>query len=374
MHREKLIGQLFTLGFTGLQVVQDLRELVDYIQPGGFVLFKRNVSEPAAIRSLTDALQLLPKEFPSFISVDQEGGTVARLRTPFTEFPGNRALLHAYLAEKLSTAAAEEQARIFAHELQMVGINWDYAPVLDVDSNPKNPVIGKRSFSSDVAEVCTLGVAFAKSLEANGVLSCGKHVPGHGNTSLDSHVDLPVEDTPLATLREREFKPFKAYAEARLAALMTAHVVYKTLDPNFPATLSEIVLQQIVRSEIKFQGMLVTDDMEMKAIDERYGIEDSTVKAVVAGNDIVLICHTPDKQRRAYAALVAEDKKSRIVSRRIDDALGRIMKAKKRIVSPPPFTMSSIGADESRRLADKLKHYTTLADNKLSRDPTEYTT
>jgi beta-N-acetylhexosaminidase len=369
MHREKLIGQLFTIGFTGLQVDQDLRELVDYIQPGGFVLFKRNVSEPAAIRSLTDALQALPKEFPSFISVDQEGGTVARLRKPFTEFPGNRALLATYLAEKRSTAGAEEQARIFAHELQMVGINWDYAPVLDVDSNPKNPVIGKRSFSSDVDEVCTLGVAFAKALEANNVLSCGKHVPGHGNTSLDSHVDLPVEETSLAILRKREFKPFQAYGEAGLAALMTAHVVYKALDPLFPATLSEIVLQQIVRGEIGFQGMLVTDDMEMKAIDERYGPEDSTIKAVVAGNDIVLICHSPEKQRRAYAALVAEDKKSRVVSRRVDDALGRITKAKKRLVAPPTFSMSSIGADESRRLADKLVHYGSQADAK---DPTEY--
>lgn len=368
MQRERLIGQLFTVGFHGTEISVETKELAKRINPGGFILFKRNVVEAAADRGLTDALQRLVEEYPAFIGVDQEGGAVARLRAPYTEFPGNRALLAAY-RETGTPEAAEEQARIFARELRMTGFNWDYAPVLDVDSNEKNPVIGKRAFSPKPDEVAALGVAFAKALEAGGVLSCGKHVPGHGNTALDSHHDLPVEDVDLRTLKERELVPFRAYKEAGLASLMTAHVVYTKIDPRHPATLSEKVIQGIVRKEIGFEGVLVTDDLEMKAVDARYGPEESAILTVVAGVDVVLICHTAEKQLRAYEALVAEDRKSQAVRDRIDAALGRITKLKKKLTAPPPFDPRAIGAPEALRFADGLREKVALA---AERDPTDY--
>lgn len=368
MQRERLIGQLFTIGFPGTEVSKETREFAKRINPGGFILFRRNVVEPAANRGLTDALQKLVVEYPAFIGVDQEGGSVARLRAPYTEFPGNRALLADY-RETGTTAAAEEQARIFARELHMSGFNWDYAPVLDVDSNEKNPVIGKRAFSSRIDEVSTLGVAFGKALEAGHVLSCGKHVPGHGNTSLDSHHDLPIEETELRQLKERELAPFRAYKEAGLASLMTAHVVYTAIDPQHPATLSERVIQQLVRGEVGFEGVLVTDDLEMKAVEARYGPEESAIMTVVAGVDVVLICHTAEKQLRAYEALVAEDRKSQVVRDRIDAALGRITKLKKKLVAPPPFDHLAIGTPEALRFADSLREKVQIA---AERDPTEY--
>ena len=368
MQREAWIGQVLTLGVHGTAVSPELRELSEYIRPGGYIYFKRNVAEPETLRAFSDELQKLQPEVPAFIGLDQEGGTVARLRAPFTEFPGNRTLGMAY-REHNSTEAAERQAEVFARELQLVGCNWDFAPVLDVDSNPDNPVIGRRAFSSDPDVVARLGVAFAQSLEQHGVLSCGKHVPGHGNTRVDSHLDLPVEETSPAMLRQRELQPFAAYSRAGLAALMTAHVVYTQLDPERPATLSPRIIQELVRGELDFRGLVVTDDMEMKAIDDRYGIEQSTIEAVVAGCDVILICHTPEKQQRAIEALREEDRKSRVVRNRLDQALGRIMAAKKKFRQPAPFDPSRIATPEALRLADQLRNIQTLA---AQRDPTEY--
>ncbi len=367
MRREQWIGQLLTIGFQGTAVDPDLRDLVEYIRPGGFIYFKRNVGAPEEIRAMSDALQAMQTEWPAFLGVDQEGGIVARLRAPFTEFPGNRALYEAWKREG-SASSITAQAEVFARELRQVGLNWDFAPVLDVDSNPNNPVIGQRAFSTDPDEVGRTGIAFARALEAGGVLSCGKHVPGHGNTSLDSHLDLPVEETPLEVLRKREFLPFRAYGDAGLAALMTAHVVFKAIDPARPATLSERVLQQVVRRELGFEGLLVTDDMEMKAIDDRYGIEQSVIEAVVAGCDVILICHSADKQRRAWEALVEEDRKSNVVRERIDQALGRIRQVKKRLTAPPTFDPSQIGRADAHRLTDTLRGY---AAQLAQRDPTE---
>jgi beta-N-acetylhexosaminidase len=370
MHREQLLGQLLTLGFTGTEVTADLRALAQEIRPGGFILFRRNVTTPDADRRLTGALQKLAgAELPAFLGVDQEGGTVARLRAPFyTEFPGNRALLADYRATG-TAGAAKAQGRILAAELAMAGFNWNYAPVLDVDSNPVNPVIGKRAFSAQPDEVAALGVALAQALEAGGVLSCGKHAPGHGNTALDSHHDLPIEDVALATLRARELKPFQAYARAGLASLMTAHVVYSQFDPQHPGTLSEPVIQGLVRKEIGFDGLVVTDDLEMKAIDGRYGPEDAALRAVAAGCDVLLICHTPEKQLRAHAALVAEDRKSPALRARVDAALGRITRLKKRLTAPPAFDPAMLAHADAAQFVAGLARAEAAA---RAADPTEY--
>lgn len=366
MDRAGWIGQLFVIGFPGTAVSAELREHIEYVKPGGYVFFKRNLGEPHAIRALNDALIALSPELPPFLAVDQEGGAVARLRHPFTEFPGNRALAAAYEREGLQ--AVEAQAAVFAEELRIAGFNWDFAPVLDVDSNPRNPVIGPRSFSSDPERVAMLGVAFARALEAGGILSCGKHAPGHGNTALDSHVDLPIEETPKTVLRMREYIPFQAYAQAKLAALMTAHVVYRTLDKERPGTLSEHVITGVIRNQIGFEGVVVTDDLEMKAIDARYGPEESALLAVLAGCDVLLICHTPEKQRRAFAALVEEDRKSRVLRERIEASLGRVLRLKKRLSPPLPYRPERIGSASALALT---MHLRTLTEATQRGDPTE---
>src|SRR4051812_45143211 len=254
------IGQLLIAGFNGHQLSPELRSLAREFGLGGVILFARNIAEPEQIAEVAfEASRLLP-ELPAWVSVDQEGGRVARLKAPFTEWPPM-----ATLGRSGDIRLAERFARALALELKSVGITLDYAPVLDIHTNPKNPVIGDRALADQAAEVARLGAAIVRTLQSEGIAACGKHFPGHGDTSADSHLELPLVEHPPERLREVEFLPFKAAIDAGVATIMTAHVLVPSLDEKRPATLSRRIVADLLRGELRFEGVILSDDLEMKA-------------------------------------------------------------------------------------------------------------
>lgn len=284
---ERQAASLLTVGFHGQEVSPELQALLRR-GVGGVILFRRNVEGPEQVAHLVAEIKRAAGR-PLVVAVDQEGGVVARLRRGFTRVPSMRAL-----GARGDVVLAEKIGRLLGRELRAVGIDVDYAPVLDVDSNPDNPVIGDRSFSRDPHVVARLGIALAQGLEAEGVASCGKHFPGHGDTVQDSHVALPRLAHQMERLDEVELVPFRAAVAANLAALMTAHVVFEAVDPRYPATMSRAVVQGILRQRLGYAGLVVSDDLEMKAIADHYGCVEAARLGLLAGVDSFLCCHTAD--------------------------------------------------------------------------------
>src|ERR1700675_132211 len=214
------IGQLLIAGFNGPRLPVELKVLAREFGLGGVILFARNIAEPEQVAELAAEAVRLNPELPLWVSVDQEGGRVARLKAPFTEWPPM-----ATLGRSADPGLAERFARALAVEMKAVGVTLDYAPVLDVHTNPNNPVIGDRALAARAEDVAKLGQAIIRGLQSEGVAACGKHFPGHGDTSADSHVELPLVEHPIERLRGVEFVPFRAAVEARVASIMTAHLL-----------------------------------------------------------------------------------------------------------------------------------------------------
>ena len=326
--REK-IGQLFMLGFSGTAVSEDLAAFTREYRPGGFILFRRNLETPEQIITLTNDLQKCAKGSPFLIAIDQEGGRVSRLPAGFTIFPACAAV-----GRTGSTTLAYEVAAATAAELKAVGINMNMAPVLDVNTNVRNPIIGDRAFSDKPAVVCALGLAAIAGLQDNKVAACGKHFPGHGDTTADSHLELPVVASSLERLQQFELRPFRHAVENGLTTIMTAHVSYPSIDAQFPATLSYIILTDLLRDQLTFKGVVVSDDLEMRAILDHYGIEDAAVQAFQAGVDLLLICKERDRQIAAMEAVYRAAKNGAIPESRIDESVRRIAQVKERFATP----------------------------------------
>src|SRR5215831_12391835 len=311
------IGQLLIAGFNGHQIPPELRSLAKEFSLGGVILFARNVSEPEQVAELAyEAARLVP-DLPLWVSIDQEGGRVARLKSPFTEWPPM-----ATLGRSGDTALAERFAKALAAELKTVGVTLDYAPVLDVHTNPKNPVIGDRALAETAHTVAALGSAIVRTLQGEGIAACGKHFPGHGDTSADSHHELPLVEHPPERLRETEFLPFKAAIEAQVATIMTAHVFVPSLDEQRPATLSPAIVDGLLKKTLGYGGLVLSDDLDMKAISGRDGYREATVRAIAAGCDAVLLCAPkPDEQMAALEAIIYAVEEGRLPLARVEDAL-----------------------------------------------------
>jgi beta-N-acetylhexosaminidase len=248
-------------------------------------------------------------------------------------------------------ALARRLGQLLAFEVRALGFDLDFAPVLDVDTNPANPVIGDRSFSRQSEEVARLGVALAEGLESGGVASCGKHFPGHGDTAVDSHLGLPSLPHGLARLREVELVPFAAYARAGLASVMTAHVVFEALDPGLPATMSRRALTGLLRGELGFEGVVVSDDLEMKAIHAHHGEARAAVEGLRAGVDLFLVCHSHRVQRQVISALEEAVASGELPLQAVLDAGQRVARLLGRFVRGPEDLVTSLGSAEHRALA-----------------------
>jgi beta-N-acetylhexosaminidase len=312
-------GQLLFAGFPGTEVPEDLAALVQEGRLGGVVLFARNVGDAAQLRALVARLHALaPARAPLCVAIDQEGGRVQRLRAPWTEWPPMRRL-----GERDDPADTARVARALARELADLGIDLDFAPVVDVDTNPANPVIGDRSFGRDPACVARHASAFIEAMQAEGVAACAKHFPGHGDTHEDSHVALPRVGHGLERLRAIELVPFRAAARAGVASVMTAHVLLPCLDPTLPATLCGGALA-LLRDELGYDGVVFSDDFEMAAVAAHFPAREAARRALEAGVDALLVCSRADLRDEVL------DELERMPAARLEPALRRVAALKRR--------------------------------------------
>ncbi|MCL2011619.1 MAG: beta-N-acetylhexosaminidase [Cystobacterineae bacterium] len=290
-------AQLCLFGFEGTALSDTLRRQVD-LGVAGFILFKRNIESPAQVAKLVFALKAYAQR-PLIVAVDQEGGRVARLRMPpMTHLPPMRSL-----GKAVDTQLLQQAGALVGFELSALGIDWNLAPVLDIDTNPDNVAIGDRCFHEQAHVVAPLGLAFARGLESQGVASCAKHFPGQGDAPQDTHFFLPSILHDEAFLRSRELIPFAAYARTGLAAIMPAHVRYPALDNAWPASLSPTILTQLLRKEMAFEGLIVADDMGMGAIVSHWPMEKAAVQAIAAGSNLLLLCNSPQQRLQAMDGL-----------------------------------------------------------------------
>jgi beta-N-acetylhexosaminidase len=348
-------GQMLMAGLKGTSIDKDAEDLICNHKIGGFILFGRNFENPKQLSDFICELQSLAitkgNGTPLFISVDQEGGRVARLKEPFTEYP---------FAGVLGIAKSEELAYNFgsslAKELLAVGINMDFAPVLDVNSNPTNPIIGDRAFSDDPEWVARLGSSFVRAFNDAGILPVGKHFPGHGDTALDSHLDLPYVDRDVDSLEKIELHPFSKVLKNGLDIVMTAHVIYPAWDKQYPATFSKKILGDILRKRFEFDGIIISDDLEMKAIDDHFSFESIPKMGIEAGIDIFLVCHDTDRIRTLHDLMIRGVNAGNISKDNILKSSDRITRIKNKIKNPNQNT-DDFSPQQCHKVAAEMKSY-----------------
>ena len=328
MTLEQLAGQLLWCGW-GETPEPDPRSyndhariLVEEIGVGGLVLFTRNLGSPEEIAALTDELRR-HAVLPPLIGIDQEGGRVSRLPLPGMVFPGNMAL---GLINDLELTRLV--MRSIGEQLAALGIDVDFAPSVDVNNNPRNPIIGVRSFGADPDLVSRHGVVAVAGLQDAGVLPVIKHFPGHGDTGADSHLELPTLEVDRDRLHAVELPPFAAAVGLGAPAVMSSHILFPALDPELPSTLSKRILTGLLREELAFQGLIVTDCLEMKGIADHWGPEEAAVLALEAGADMLLICHTLDTQLRMHRAICGAVRSGRLTEERLQQSVKRIQWAR----------------------------------------------
>jgi len=357
------VGQLAIAGFAGHDVPPEIRSLAREFDLGGVILFARNVESPEQVADVSRQAQALASEMPLWVSVDQEGGRVARLKRPFTEWPPMITLGRAGSPE--SDRLAERFATALAAELHAVGISLDYTPVLDVHTNPKNAVIGDRALADRAEDVARLGTIIIRTLQDAGIAACGKHFPGHGDTSTDSHHELPLLEHPPDRLDAVELVPFKAAIAAGVASIMTAHILIPSLDDERPGTLSPVIVDGLLKKTLGYGGLVLSDDLEMKAITGRYGHSEATVSAIAAGCDAVLMCAPkPDEQMAALEAVIYAVEGGRLPLARVEDALARHRRVKERFLSssrPKPANAATLrailGREEHQAVAAEMARF-----------------
>jgi beta-N-acetylhexosaminidase len=352
-------GQLAIAGFVGHSIPHDLKLLAREFDLAGVIFFARNIDSPDQVADLSREAQELARELPLWVSVDQEGGRVARLKTPFTTWPP-MATLGRSADEKL----AERFAKALAAELKAVGVSMDFTPVLDVLTNQSNPVIGDRSLADRAEEVARLGSAIIRTLQADGIAASGKHFPGHGDTSVDSHFELPLIEHPPERLNAVELVPSKAATAAGVASIMTAHILIPALDPERPGTLSRRIVTELLKEELGYGGLVLSDDLEMKAISDRFGIPDATVMAIAAGCDAVLMCGADQGvQFEARESVIRAVEDGSLPLTRAEEALARHRRVKERFLATrsAPLTGAALravlGRDEHQAVADEMARF-----------------
>lgn len=345
--RKRRASQRLILGFEGTSVPESLRSFVREAPPAGFILFARNIEEAAQVRELNRELHgLLPAAMPPLLSVDQEGGRVLRIRD--TQWPPMR-----WLGNADDPGLTHQVAQAMAGELAAMGFNLDWAPVADVDSNPANPIIGDRSFSPDPEVVARHVLAFLGGLHGAGLMGSVKHFPGHGDTSVDSHLDLPIVEKELPDLEQCELLPFRRAIEAGVEIVMTAHVVFPEWDEHNPATMSERILRGWLRDRLGHQGVVVSDDMEMGAVRGRYPLEHQLDLACRATVDLFLCCKSIDLQVEAWETLIKLQEQDPTHDRLSQDSMRRLLALRERFLlerSPVP-PLDVVGGIANRDLA-----------------------
>lgn len=327
------IGQLFMVGIPGPHLDEGTETLIRDYNLGGVILFTRNIEGPVQLARLCRDLQDTVKKYqgpPLFLAVDQEGGRVARLREPFTIFPGNAAIgMDAHPVGK-----AEEFGLITAREMKMVGLNMDLAPVVDVQRGKPEKQMEGRIFGEDPEMAALLGRTVVRSLQENNVMAVAKHFPGLGGTSLDPHVHLPRIDIEIDEMEGVNLPPFRSVIDEGVSAIMTSHAIYPSLDSELPATLSPAILTHLLRGKMGFDGLVITDDLEMGAIARKWGVAEGASGALEAGADILLVCEYQENFLESLGLIRGKVLQGKIPYQRVHQSNERIKTAKARFLDP----------------------------------------
>lgn len=358
MNVQELIGQHMVIGVAGQSLTNEEKTFIVENNIGGIVLMGRNCVEPKQIRDLCAEIQSLRHRMadkaPLFIGIDMEGGRVHRLKAPFTQWPPLKKI-----GDLDAPTAAFHFTQKMGAELMAIGINLDFAPCIDVYTNPKNTVIGDRAISSNPGQVEKMSSALVRGYIKAGVISCVKHFPGHGNTIVDSHEELPVEESDLKRLHDVELVPFKKALRSRTEMVMTSHILFKNIDPKWPVTFSELFLKKMIREEFKYRGLIITDDLDMKAMLNHYSREQIPVKAFQAGVDMLLYCNDPTSPPIAIEAVTTAIAQGQLNKADLETSKARIMDLKKiKLLQPDPRpldeAMMVIGCEEHQMLASSI--------------------
>lgn len=327
MSTAEKLGQLVLVGVEGTTPDDTARQFIEDYHVGGFIFYKNNIKSADQALAFFNQLKKINAEskVPLFLSVDEEGGRVTRMPEEFKALP---------TAEIIGASGSKELAAdlgsVIGRELSGFGLNMDFAPVLDVNSNPNNPVIGSRAFGNDVEVVSQMGIAMLQGIKQEGVIPVVKHFPGHGDTSVDSHLGLPVVEHDLERLRQLELVPFVRAIEEGADVVMIAHLLMPELDAEHPASFSRAVITDLLREELKFQGVVITDDMTMGAVVKHYDIGEAAVKFIQAGGNIVLVGHEKDRQLAVIDALNQAVKNEQITLDMLDERVYSILKLKEK--------------------------------------------
>lgn len=323
---EEKVGQMIFAGIKGKVITNETKKIISTDQVGGIILFKDNLKNSHQSVTLLNALkeENIKNKVPLFLGVDEEGGRISRL-PELTKLPTNEDQ-----GKRNDASLSYDIGKLLGKELSAFGFNLDFAPVLDINSNPDNPIIGDRSFGNDAELVSELGLQMMKGIQSEQVISVVKHFPGHGDTAVDSHKELPIIQKGLKDLHALELIPFTRAVEHGAEVIMVAHILLPKIDTTYPASISEEIITDVLRGQLGYKGIIITDDMTMKAILNNFEISEAAVSAVKAGNDIVLVAHDYAKVKKAKDAILQAVESGEITEQRIDESVKRILSIKKK--------------------------------------------
>jgi len=327
MSNAQLAGQRLMVGFEGTVLNEDLKFLINRLKIGGIILFAINIESPDQIKDLCRSIQdyaRICQQPPLFIAVDQEGGQVARLKEPFTIFPGN--------PHMKSEEDAVRFAEITAAEMNQIGINMNMAPVMDVSSEGSGSIMAERTFGDNPDWVSRLGVKVIEHLQLNKIMAVAKHFPGIGRTALDSHLDMPVLHDDLSIMEQLDLIPFEAGIRSGVSGVMLSHIFYSQLDPQWPASLSLQIAKNLLRKQMQFNGLVLTDDLDMGAITKHYDIQTAVHQILAADIDLTLICHKGPSIEIAFEEMAKEITDAPAIKASGMESVERIMKAKRKYI------------------------------------------
>lgn len=327
MSLDEKIGQLVISGFYDTNLDENILKLIKENKISGVILFNRNVKDSNTLLALNNRLKESNKnnKLPLFISVDEEGGSVTRMPSDIKRLPSNK-----YIGSLNNKDLSYKVGEILGEQLSYFGFNMNFAPVLDINSNPNNPVIGNRSFGNNKDIVASLGTSTMKGIQSKNIISVVKHFPGHGDTSVDSHINLPVVNYDINRLNSFEFVPFKTAIQNEADAVMVGHILLPKIDSKYPSSMSYEIVTNILRKDLGFNGLVVSDDMTMGAITENYSIEEASIKSINAGVDLLLVCQKYENTENVIKTLKEAVLKGTISKERLDNALYNIISIKKK--------------------------------------------
>lgn len=323
---EEKIGQLIIAGFEGKEINESIKDLIENKKIGGFILFQRNIETPENTLKLLNDLKLLNSmnDYPLFLSIDEEGGRVSRLPKEYQALPSSMEI------GSQSIQMSYDLGVILGKRVKSLGFNIDFAPVLDIFSNPNNTVIGNRAFGITPEAVKNKAIGAMKGIRDTGIIPAAKHFPGHGDTDIDSHFHLPTINKDKEELDDFELIPFKEAIKENVEMMMIAHILYPKIDKNYPASMSNIIINEILRGELNYNGVVVSDDMTMGAIVDNYGIEEGTIEFLKSGGDIALICHGTENTINVIEKIKEELDNGKLSIHEIDKKVYRILKLKEK--------------------------------------------